>query len=78
MKTISVKLSDEMLGRLDDLAQKTGEDRSTLIRESVETLVANRHSRSAHEKLAHLCGVFKDGATDASSSEDYKERFGRD
>jgi predicted DNA-binding protein len=78
MRTISLKLSDEILGRLDDLSQKTGEDRSTLIRESVELFIANKLSCSAHEKLAHLCGLFKGGVKDASVSEDYKERFGRD
>jgi metal-responsive CopG/Arc/MetJ family transcriptional regulator len=78
MRTISVKLSDEMLGRLDYLCLKTGEDRSSLIRESVELLVSQKYSRSAHEKLAHLCGMFKGGAKNASVSENYKERFGRD
>jgi predicted DNA-binding protein len=78
MRTISLKLSDEMLGRLDDLSRKTGEDRSSLIRESVELFIANKHFRSAHEKLSHLCGLFKGGAKYASVSEDYRERLGRD
>lgn len=78
MRTVSVKLSDDLLGRLDELARQTGEDRSALIRESVDALVARKHSGSAHQKLAHLCGVFKGGAKDASVSEDYKEGFGRD
>lgn len=78
MHTVSVKLPDDMLGRLDELARQTGEDRSALIRQSVGVLVARKQSGSAHRKLAHLCGVFKGGAKDASVSEDYKERFGRD
>lgn len=78
MQTVSVKLSDDVLGRLDDLSRKTGQDRSALIRQSVGLLIAKKHSGSAHQKLAHLCGVFKGGAKDASVSEDYKERFGRD
>ena len=78
MQTVSVKLPEEMLAQLDELARKTGEDRSALIRQSVGLLVAKKQSGSAHEKLAHLCGVFKGGAKDASVSEDYKARFGRD
>ena len=78
MQTVSVKLPDDVLGRLDELSRQTGEDRSALIRQSVGLLVANKHSGSAHQKLSHLCGVFKGGAKDASVSEDYKERFGRD
>jgi metal-responsive CopG/Arc/MetJ family transcriptional regulator len=78
MQTISVKLPDDVLGRLDELARQTGEDRSALIRQSVGSLVARKHSDSAHQKLAHLCGVFKGGAKDASVSENYKQRFGRD
>ena len=78
MKTVSVKLPEDVLGRLDELSRQTGEDRSALIRQSVGLLVATNHSGSAHQKLAHLCGTFKGGATDASVSEDYKERFGRD
>ena len=78
MQTVSVKLPEDVLGRLDELARQTGEDRSALIRQSVNSLVARRHSGSAHQKLAHLCGVFRGGAKDASVSEKYKERFGRD
>jgi metal-responsive CopG/Arc/MetJ family transcriptional regulator len=78
MQTVSVKLSDDMLGQLAELARKRGEDRSALIRESVGLLVAKKRGKSAHQKLAHLCGVFQGGAKDASVSEAYKERFGRD
>jgi metal-responsive CopG/Arc/MetJ family transcriptional regulator len=78
MQTISVKLPDDVLERLDELARRTGEDRSALIRQSVGSLIDRKQSGSAHQKLAHLCGVFKGGAKDASVSEDYKERFGRD
>lgn len=78
MQTISVKLPDDMLGRLDELARQTGEDRSALIRKSVGLLVDKDHSGSAHQKLAHLCGVFKGGAKDASTSEAYKQRIGSD
>jgi metal-responsive CopG/Arc/MetJ family transcriptional regulator len=78
MQTVSVKLPDEVLGRLDELARQTGEDRSALIRQSVALLVAQKQSGSAHQKLAHLCGIFQGGAKDASVSEDYKESFGRD
>ena len=78
MQTVSVKLPDDVLGRLDELARQTGEDRSALIRQSVGSLVTRKHSGSAHQKLAHLCGVFKGGAKDASVSEDYKQRLGRD
>ena len=74
----SVKLPEDVLGRLDELARQTGEDRSALIRQSVSLLVSRKHSGSAHQKLAHLCGVFKGGVKDASVREEYKERFGRD
>lgn len=78
MQTVSVKLPDDVLGRLDELSRKTGEDRSALIRQSVALLLTRKHSKSAHEKVSHLCGVFKGGPNNASVSEDYKERFGRD
>ena len=78
MQTVSVKLPDDVLGRLEELARQTGEDRSALIRQSVGALVARKHSGSAHQKLAHLCGVFKGGAKDASVSEDYRKPDWRD
>jgi Arc/MetJ-type ribon-helix-helix transcriptional regulator len=78
MQTISVKLPDEVLVRLDELARRTGEDRSALIRQSVSELVARKQSGSAHEKLAHLCGRFPGGPDDASVSEAYRQRFERD
>lgn len=78
MQTVSVKLPDDLMGRLDELARQTGEDRSALIRRSVGALVAQMLSGSAHKKLAHLCGMFQGGPKDASVSEDYKEGFGRD
>jgi metal-responsive CopG/Arc/MetJ family transcriptional regulator len=76
MHTVSVKMPEDMLGRLDELSQQTGEDRSALIRQSVSMLIAARHSGSAHQKLAHLCGIFEGGAKNGSVSEDYKRRFG--
>lgn len=78
MQTISVKLPEELLVRLDDLARQTGEDRSALIRQSVNDLVTRKRSGSAHQKLAHLCGTFTGGPDDASVGDAYEQRFGRD
>jgi len=49
-----------------------------LIRQTVGLLVARKQSGSAHQKLAHLCGVFKGGMKDASVSERCKQGFGCD
>lgn len=76
MQTVSVKLPEDMLGQLDELSRQTGQDRSALIRQSLGMLIAARHSGSAHQKLAHLCGIFEGGPSDGSVSEAYKERFG--
>jgi metal-responsive CopG/Arc/MetJ family transcriptional regulator len=77
MQTVSVKLPDDVLERLDELARQTGENRSVLIRQSVAALMAIKRSDSAHQKLAHLCGVFKGGSKNASVSERYRQWFDR-
>ena len=50
---------------------------SALIREAVDRLVQSGARGSAFEKSENLCGVFKRGARDASTSRDYLKQYAR-
>jgi predicted transcriptional regulator len=39
MKTLSIKLPESLLEKLDSVARKRGESRSALLRESIETVI---------------------------------------
>ena len=48
---------------------------SALVREAVQRLLASTGEGSAFEKSERLCGVFKGGAANASTSKDYLKRY---
>lgn len=48
---------------------------SALIREAVQKLIEGAAPGSAHEKAGRLCGVFKGGPSNASTSKDYLKRY---
>jgi len=39
MKTLSLKLPESLLGKLDSTARRRGESRSALLREAIETVI---------------------------------------
>lgn len=48
---------------------------SALIREAVNKLLQNEANGSAFEKAERLCGVFKGGPRDASTSRDHLKQY---
>jgi len=44
MKTLSLKLPESLLEKLDSAARKRGESRSALLREAIETIIVGEGS----------------------------------
>jgi hypothetical protein len=49
---------------------------SALMREAAERLIQSAGRGSAHEKAERLCGLFKNGPRNASTSKDYLKQYG--
>lgn len=79
MKTLSVKLPESLLERLDSAAIKKGESRSTLLREAIE-MVLNEENRSQTESCMDLAKDLAGsvtGPTDLSFNKDRLEDYGK-
>jgi hypothetical protein len=79
MKTISLKLSDGLLARLNSAAKQKKRSKSDLIRQYLEKALDNREVRtkgSCLDLAADLCGVFE-GPGDLSFNTKHLAGFGR-
>ncbi len=75
MKTLSLKLPELLLEKLDSAARKRGETRSTLLREAIETFIAGEsyiRDGSCMDLAKDLAGCIK-GPEDLSFN---KKRMG--
>jgi hypothetical protein len=48
---------------------------SALLRQATEELIRRSSRNSAYEKSEHLCGVFKSGPANASTSREYLNQY---
>jgi Arc/MetJ-type ribon-helix-helix transcriptional regulator len=79
MKTISVKLPDDLLAKIQYAAKKRGETRSAFIRESVEEFLSKEEYQSTRSCLDHardLAGCVK-GPPDLSTNPAHMDHYGR-
>lgn len=79
MITISLKVPDELVARMDAVARATKTNRSALLREALEeklTAAARNILPSLFERSADLCGKGCSGLGDLASNSSHLEGFG--
>ena len=79
MTTISLKVPDELIARMDAMARAKRTSRSALLREALEEKLkaASRKSPpSLYEQSADLCGKGSSGLGDLASNPKHLEGFG--
>lgn len=79
MITISLKVPDELVSRMDAVARAKRTSRSALLREALEDklkVVAKKSPPSLFEQSADLCGKGSSGLGDLASNPKHFEGFG--
>lgn len=79
MTTISLKIPEDLVSRMDAMAKSKRTNRSALIREALEEKLKSmtrKKTISLYEQSADLCGKGKSGLRDLASNPKYLEGFG--
>jgi Ribbon-helix-helix protein, copG family len=79
MTTISLKVPDELVARMDAVARAKRTSRSALLREALEDKLkaaARKSPPSLFERSADLCGKGCSGLDDLASNPKHLEGFG--
>ncbi len=79
MTTISLKVPDELVARMDAVARATRTNRSALLREALEEklkAVDSKTPPSLFDRSADLCGKGSSGLGDLASNPKHLEGFG--
>lgn len=79
MTTISLKVPDELLARMDAVASAKRTSRSALLREALEEkleVVDSKSAPSLYDRSADLCGKDHSGVGDLASNPKHLEGFG--
>jgi predicted DNA-binding protein len=81
MKTLTVKLPDELVIRLEKRAQRLGMSKSALVRESVERALngpgAVEEAPSAYDLMKEGFGCVNSGVGDLATNPKHMEGFGK-
>lgn len=79
MITISLKVPDELVSRMDAMARAKRTSRSALLREALEEKLkaaARKAPLSLYEQSADLCGMGSSGLGDLASNPKHMDGFG--
>ena len=79
MITISLKVPDELVSRIDAMARAKQTSRSALVREALEDKLkaaARKSPPSLYEQSADLCGMGCSGLGDLASNPKHMDGFG--
>jgi hypothetical protein len=76
MKTLTMKVPDELLGWLEQEDRRAGKPKSALVREILHQHQRRRH-QSALDLVADLCGCVRGGLGDLSRNKKHLQGFGR-
>jgi hypothetical protein len=76
MKTLTMKLPDELLGWLEQEAKLAGRPKSALVRDILQQR-QHRRRQSALDLAADLCGCVQSGMRDLSRNKKHLKGFGR-
>ena len=76
LKTLTMKVPDELLGLLEHEARRAGQPKSALVREILQQHQRRRH-QSALDLAVDLCGCVRSGLGDFSRNRKHLKGFGR-
>ena len=76
MKTLTMKMPDELLVWLENEARRAGQPKSALVREILQQH-QQRRPQSALDLAADLCGCVRSGLRDLSRNRKHLRGFGR-
>ena len=79
MKTIAIKLPDDLLAKIQDLANKRNETRSAVMRETLEEFFSRNNEEKPYSCLDHaldLAGCIQ-GPPDLSTNQSYMDDYGK-
>ena len=76
MKTLTMKLPDELLKWLENEAKRSRQPKSALVREILQHHQQRRH-QSALDLASDLCGCVQSGLHDLSRNKKHLKGFGR-
>ena len=76
MKTLTMKLPDELLGWLENEAKRAGQPKSALVREILQQR-QRRQRPTALDLAADLCGCVRSGLGDLARNKKHLKGFGR-
>lgn len=79
MKTLSLKIPESLLERLDSTAMRKGESRSALLREAIEMAINEKNKSQAEScmELAKDLAGSVTGPEDLSFNKDRMEEYGK-
>jgi predicted DNA-binding protein len=80
MRTISLRLPDELLAQLDDQAEKRGITKSSLVRESLESALRPESAEtlsSCYDLARDLAGCVSGLPEDLADNPEYMKDFGQ-
>jgi predicted DNA-binding protein len=81
MRTITIKVPEELARRLEKRAERLGISKSALVRESVQNALQNEDAEaaqaSAYDLMKDGCGCVDSGIGDLSTNPKHMEGFGR-
>jgi predicted DNA-binding protein len=76
MKTLTMKLPDELLGWLENESRKARQPKSALVRDILQQH-QQKQMKSALDLTADLCGCVQSGLRDLSRNKKHLKGFGR-
>ena len=77
MMTVTSKYPEDVILAVDEIAQRSNQSRSELLREAVHLLLRQRgRGGSVATRMAHLRGKIKDGPPDLSTNRKHLDTFG--
>ena len=76
MKTLTMKLPDELLRWLENEAERARQPKSALVRDILQQHQQRQH-QSALDLAADLCGCVKSGLGDLARNKKHLKGFGR-
>lgn len=77
MKTITLKVDENLDNWLRSEAKKLGRSKSDIAREALELRRSGQQGQSIHDIMKDVCGVIKGGPKDYASNRKYLKGLGR-
>jgi len=81
MKTMTLKLPDDVAVRLEKRAKRLGVSKSAIVRDSIERELREQpvveEKPSAYDLMKDGCGCVDSGLTDLATNPEHMEGFGR-